>query len=323
MHSYAPTVSVIEHSIAANSGIEVCTLHLRYWRGIHAEFMTHRAFGRNARSSRAVPTKRLLTEAYFAPEVWGSNKSGMQAGEELTGWRKLLAKTIWHGLVRINRLAVRGLNFAGLHKQWANRPLEWFGWIDVIVTATRWNNFFHLRCHGDAQPEMAELADKIRDVMAFSTPRVIRPGEWHLPYIYRARKEGAKSELVPAGGRWAVDDGPVTGYFNKITDELGQTTFEEVSLEDAQKLSVARCARVSYAPFDGNSDFISEMKRYDRLVNSKPVHASPTEHQCTPDAIQRRLTDGSIVFKHPQLSGNLGPGFIQYRKLLPDESVPG
>ncbi len=48
-------------------------------------------------------------------------------------------------------------------------------------------------------------------------------------------------------------------------------------------LSTARCARLTIAPFDGNADYDAEKARFERLVVSTPVHASPAEHQASPD----------------------------------------
>ena len=49
-----------------------------------------------------------------------------------------------------------------MHKQVANRLLEPFMWHTVIVTATEWDNFWNLRCHPDAQPEIRLVAEAMR-----------------------------------------------------------------------------------------------------------------------------------------------------------------
>ena len=54
-------------------------------RFIHAEFMTHRQFSRNASSSRAVPIGRVIQEVMddtAMPVSWGKNQPGMQAGDK-------------------------------------------------------------------------------------------------------------------------------------------------------------------------------------------------------------------------------------------------
>ncbi|MCP1539988.1 FAD-dependent thymidylate synthase [Methylorubrum extorquens] len=270
---------VIEDSLSP-SGIRLLSIQLRYPRFIHAEFMTHRVFNRNGRSSRAVPVLRLLKESIVLPLFWGSNKPGMSAGDELPTWRKFLAKAIWVGMAHMNKLGVRALHWVGLHKQWANRPLEWFGSIDVLVTATDWANFLALRLDNGAQPEIRVLAQKIREAMDASTPRLLQPGQWHLPYV----SENERATLV---------------------------------IQDQLVLSTARCARLTIEPFDGAGDMVAEKARFDRLVVSQPVHASPAEHQATPDV-------PGILSRNPwkaaHLHGSLR-GWIQHRKLLANEAV--
>jgi hypothetical protein len=269
-------VKTIAHSVSPQ-GIEIYTAHARYWRAIHSEMMTHRDFGRNARSSRAVPSMTLLSEPIFIPQ-FGLNQPGMQAkNEELfPGLQDRWARE-WQELAEICREQVKRWQAEGMHKQWANRPLEWFGWIDVLITATKWENFFALRISEYAQPEFDELARAIRDEMDSSVPVLRHPGDWHLPYV---------------------------------TDSERLT----YSLDDQQRLSVARCARLSYRPFDGNADYEAEMTRYKKLMGASPVHASPAEHQATPDTYDR------LEWGNPELHGNLH-GWVQYRKTVPGEVI--
>ncbi len=267
-------------------GIRITTFHLRYWRAIHAELMTHRVFSRNARSSRAVPSKVLLTEPIFIP-VFGMNKPGMQsdliAPEELQmKWRNE-----WQDLAAVCRDYVERWSSEGMHKQHANRPLEWFGWIDVLVTSTYWNNFWALRISEYAQPEFDDLARSMKAAMDQSTPEPLQPGEWHLPYISNEDRHEA--------------------------EELGQH-----GLEILQIMSTARCARLSYKPFDGQGDIEAERARYEKLVVSSPVHASPAEHQATPDEFVSAGRSGS--WRQPHLHGNFD-GWIQYRKTIPNEAI--
>lgn len=268
-----PTAIVIADSIGETAP-RLPTIHARYWRPIHSEVLTHRVFNRNGRSSRAVPVKRLLSEPIMEPLVYGMNQPGMSAGGDLTGWRLWAARAIWIGMAQMTRLGVRGLLAVGLHKQWANRPLEWAGCIDMLFTATDWRNFMALRIDDGAQPEIRALAEAMRDAMEASTPRFLDYGEWHLPYILPDERQALPIDLL-------------------------------------RKISTARCARLSYAPFDGRADHASEVARHDRLVVSQPVHASPAEHIATP----RRPGSGT-----PH-KGNLR-GWDQYRHMLPNESVP-
>jgi len=273
-----PIVQVIEDSVSPQ-GERLTTVLFSNPRMTHADFMTHRVFSRNGRSSRAVPTKRLLAEPIVEPLFYGSNKSGMAAGEELTGWRRLLARAVWVGTARLTKLSVRLLHFAGLHKQWANRPLEWFGKIDVLVSSTDWANFMALRDEAGAQPEIQALARAIKTALDASSPRVLVAGQWHMPFVSEEERE-------------------------------------TLSTSEQLVLSTARCARLTIEPFDGNADYAAEKARFERLVVSTPVHASPAEHQATPDV----WTGLRQPWRSPHLHGNFR-GWVQHRKLLNSEAV--
>src|SRR5690606_24309199 len=95
----------------------------------------------------------------------------------------------------------RAFESAGYHKQIINRLLEPFVHINVIVTSTEWSNFFALRDHEDAQPEIHELAHQMRIAQDASTPKLLKRGEWHLPYVTDEDKEGLE---LPNQIIWSV-----------------------------------------------------------------------------------------------------------------------
>lgn len=227
----------------------IFTLELKYPRFIHAEFMTHRDFSRNASSSRAIPIAKLIdqVESYAAaPISWGSNRPGMQAGEELDGDAKSCAQDIWHAAARDAVKHARAMAKAGAHKQIVNRILEPFTFISVIATSTKWENFFRLRISPLAQPEIRDLAEKIQSAMNAFTPRMVGYDDWHLPYI---------------------------------TEEERKSQFMKPDVLAA--ISAARCARVSYLTHDGLApDFFKDLDLAERLA--KDCHASPFEHQAKP-----------------------------------------
>ncbi|TXN08960.1 hypothetical protein FV222_00375 [Methylobacterium sp. WL103] len=274
------TARVVEDSLSPD-GIRLTTFLLRYPRFIHAEVMTHRVFSRNGRSSRAVPVKRLLLESIVQPVGYEANRPGMTSVAPLTGWRKVVAQATWLGMAHLNKLGVRILHGVGLHKQWANRPLEWFGCIDVLVTATDWANFFALRLDKGTQPELQILAGLMDAAMVQSSPRLLSPGQWHMPFV----------------------------------DENERAT---LTIAEQLVLSTARCARLTIEPFDGNADYAAERARYERLVVSTPVHASPAEHQATPD--EKHFFRDVERWKQPHLHGNFR-GYVQHRQLLKNHVV--
>jgi thymidylate synthase ThyX len=265
------TAKVIEDSIAEN-GVRLTTLQLCYPRFIHAEFMTHRVFSRNASSSRAIPVAKMIEQVRNDPAMpihWGRNQAGMQANEELAPLAQEGARQLWLQAARDAASVAQVMADVGLHKQVANRILEPYQYMHVIVTATEWENFFELRNHPDAQPEIHALAKVMHFAFAESRAVELKEGDWHLPYVTRAERLA----------------------FNNDLDLL-------------LKLSAARCARVSYLTHDGQTPSVEkDVALYDRLVGSKPLHASPIEHQATP------LPEADMW------SGNFR-GWLQNRKIV-------
>lgn len=264
-------------------GIRLSTLELNYPRFIHAEFMTHRAFSRNASSNRAIPTKRLIDQTInetASPIHWGKNKKGMQADEEFSESECEKFAHDWQEFANLAVQMAKKFADAGLHKQVANRVLEPFQFIRVVVTATEWKNFFSLRLHPDAQPEIQELARVMKEVMDKSEPAKLEPGDWHLPYV-RA-------------------------------DE------SELDISDRIKISVARCARVSYLNHDNSAPNIdNDIALHDRLL--RDGHMSPLEHQGSPmrPIVGEIWEDGVTHYDKywQRWSGNFR-GWIQYRQIV-------
>jgi len=240
------TAKIIEDSVN-EWGDRLTTFELVYPRFVHAQLLTHRTFSRNAASSRAIPIKRMIKrikEDPVKPLHWGKAQSGMQAYEELTGWRLWAAKFIWWLALKFALFFASLFNLVGAHKQYANRILEPFMHITTIVTATDFSNFFYLRC-GDAQPEIQKLAQEMYFAYKCSAPKQLKAGEWHTPYV--------------------VLDDPTHPLY--VPSELGER-FKEISS--------ARCARVSYLSHDGVRDFQKDIGLHDRLTGDN--HWSPTEH---------------------------------------------
>lgn len=292
-------VQLIADSVSPE-GIRLTTFQLRYWRAIHSELMTHRVFSRNAGSSRARPSQAIIEQVRtnpWGPVEWGTNKPGMQAGDPLNIGESAEAEDRWLWAAQQAADAAQGLLDKGVHKQIVNRLLEPFTYIDVVLTATDFSNWFALRDHPDAQPEIQDLARRMKLVMDSSTPVELKHGEWHLPYIDKCDWKAAEKECQRG----------------RITRDM--PSYSEM-LEIVRKVSVARCARVSYKAFDGtHSSIQKDLELFEKLLGSQPLHASPAEHQATPD-----FYDHDAYWRSPSLHGNLR-GWIQYRKTLPNEFV--
>lgn len=303
----------------------IYTIRMRYPRIIHSELMTHRVFGRNARSSRAVPFRTMMAELRstpFVPWHWGKNQSGMQAEEEHNA--PVDISEFLDGLVYSREAAwseacesaidiACAFSRAGYHKQVVNRLIEPFSWIDVLVTATDWENFLWLRDHKDAEPHLQDLARLVgRAIKEAEVQELEIHKDWHMPYIREADYEAARNIITNNG-------------------VLRKNPTDQEVINLLLKISAARCARISYAPFDGDASYEKEIERYNLLVSSDRVHASPLEHQATPDRITGQTNYGEAfgvgaksvnTWMHPHLHGNLD-GYIQARKLVNGEIYNG
>lgn len=303
------SAKIIADSISPD-GVRLTTMLLRYPRFVHAEFMTHRVFSRNASSSRAIPVEKMIQAVIDDPAMpihWGANQKGMQAHDELSinGQREAMRR--WMEGLDLAVHTAKRLNELGLHKQIVNRVIEPWSHITVVVTATEWNNFLHLRDHEDAQPEIAELARCVRVELELSDPVFLQPGQWHLPFVDVAVEYAVVEKLLQVG---------------RITRDMPKPS-EVYSV--LVKLSAARCARTSYLTHDKKNPTIDEdTALFERLVGGDPLHASPTEHQATPDETvgydEKGMELSTPAWGYPELHGNLS-GWIQYRKMLPNENV--
>lgn len=234
-------------------GSRLTTFVATFPRIVLAEFNTHRMFSRNSASSRAIPTERLLTmvdQNPFIPESWGSNQAGMQAGVDLSEMDAAQARMKWLEARDEAVRHVRSLYELKVHKQLANRLLEPWMWTTVIVTSSTYENFFKLRCHPAAQPEIRKIADMMRDLYEGNTPRQLYAEEWHLPLV---PLEDQGVEGVSEGHGWEIN----------------------------AMISAARCARVSYTKHEAQKDLDDDMALAKRL--SESGHWSPFEHQAKAD----------------------------------------
>lgn len=286
------SATIIQDSISVN---RITTFELEYPRFIHSELMTHRMFSRNAASSRAIPVEKMHTHILDNPATpihWGKNQPGMSAKEELTDTLDK-AKSEWRIAMHIAIDSSKQLLSTGLHKQLANRVTEPFQMMKTVVTATEWSNWFWLRNHEDAQPEIHELARCMLEAYEANVPMPISTGEWHVPYVNRYRGDSGLVYLNSEGA-------PLT-------------------MEDAKITSASCCAQVSYRNNDNSLEKAKII--FDKLINSVPCHASPVEHQATPitngsgwpEGVTHMKRDGSLW------SGNLQT-WIQFRQLIPNNS---
>lgn len=305
------TAKVICDSIS-EQGVRLTTFEIEYPRIVMSEFNTHRSVSKNSSSSRAIPVSKMLEHTQtvnLKPVYFGSKKAGMQAGKELVGGDLINAKLFWESALFDAVTWATELDELGVAKEVCNRLVEPFQLVKVVCTATDWDNFFNLRLHPDADPNICMLAYNMYQDMQESKPIELKAGEWHLPYVNVGWN--GKGEMC-----YADDD------------------FNFVELEQAIKLSAASCASVSYRTEGMTLEKADKI--FDMLIKAEVVHSSPFEHIATPvkpkynelgyvrvNCSEPQSWEEGVTHMNKQgqlCSGNLR-GFIQYRHLLTNNTA--
>lgn len=304
---------VVAHSKSAYSGKEIVTFEYEMPKCILAELNTHRLFSRNAQSSRAVPISKVIEGIRTNPVTpihWGSNQAGMVAGKEIDNDVWLCTPhefpidygrdQAWVESADAVADLMEGWDKAGYHKQIVNRIGEAFTFVRGVITATEFDNFFHLRIHPAADPFIQELARCMWEALQASEAEVLYEGEWHTPYVEH--------------GKWERHD-IFEYYHNGLI----------VSSERAKQISAAACAQVSFRKLDLSDETVDRV--YSRLVDEETPHASCVEHQASPmkefhvEEFDFEWKDG---VSHVDRDGHLWSGnfkhFVQNRKLIPNEA---
>jgi thymidylate synthase ThyX len=298
------TARILADSISPD-GVRMTTMEIEYPRFILAELNTHRMLSKNSASSRAIPVKAMHEHMRLNPAQpvhWGKNQPGMQANEELTDNNLADVKFMWQRAQQdAMHWAQQMSERAGLHKQVANRITEPWMIMKTVISGTEWANFWWLRAHADAQPEIHELATKMFTEYNRSSPQLLQPGEWHLPYV--------KSHRLSSGELIYLD-----------------ATDTPITTEQARVISASCCAQVSYRKSDDS--YAKAEKIFRQLIESQPCHASPVEHQATPMDLDTTNWYEPETWEpgvtHVSANGDLWSGnlrgWIQHRKLIPGEA---
>lgn len=318
------SAKVLKYSISP-SGERMLSMEIEYPRLILAELNTHRMLSKNSASSRAIPFAKMREQLTGAPVRMGAAAPGMQdKGEHDARVPLPREATMAFDLFNIQRIVREDRDFtrsgsqvlvdphvmwefakwfaekiangyfeAKYHKQVFNRLLEPWQKMKTVISGTEWGNFFVLRQSSAADPTIQALATAMREAVRAEAPMLLHPGEWHLPYVDTHRSVGGSL-------RYSVD-----GY--------------EVGVRDAQVVSVARCAAVSYR--NTNYDVQRCWEVWQKLATPGEMHGSAFEHQASP------LSEGLLTWADGQThidargrrwSGNLH-GWQQLRKTLDGE----
>lgn len=260
------TANVIKDSY--NDSSRLTTFVVTFPRIILPEVLTHRAFSRNTASNRAKPIKVTLRELKnypFIPAIWLDKNKGMQSYNLASNFAQKKANFGYKLALNVSKFVVKYF-MSDVSKQQANRLLEPFQYTQMVLTTSHLDNFFNLRDNQAAQFEIQVLARKMKKALAKSTPTFLKPGDLHIPYI--------------------------------LPEE------ESLDLKTKLQISVARCARNSYAELSDNaltstSKVSSDVGLFNRLLKER--HMSPFEHQAV------------SIDKRRNVKNNFGVGWEQFR----------
>lgn len=313
------------------SGVRLISYELTYPRIIHSELLTHKMLCSNSASSRAIPFAKMAKQLTARPVRFGQANPGMQdKGEDFDALvadpqRKeygvrLAPEAAWEQAKDDALEWAKRFYSAQYHKQVYNRLTEPFQMMKTVLSGTEFENFFWLRNHEAADPTLHELARCMFEAREQSKPVELKAGEWQLPYVTVARRfDGKRVYLINEDSEYGPD---------------------EISLEDAIKVSCARTAAVSFR----NEDYGLEkcLEVYDKLVGDERKHASAMQHAATPmsDEYLPRNTISTVALNVPHDSstwqkgishvdreGNLWSGqfknWIMHRKTIEGENYSG
>lgn len=278
--------TVVADSLAP-SGVRLTTMLLTYATMVHQDMLTHRTVykfraadggdewaeidaSKSTNSNRAKPTKDVLREVWQTPYVptrFPKRAASMHSSRGyLTGWRHHCARQLWlKGRYLALALACLLMWLPGVHKQIANRVLMPWTMTTLVMTAVDvwWRHFFTLRDHYAAQDEVQDVAQLAAVAYAHSQPESLQVGEWHLPWV-------SKAERIA---------------HNNLT---------------CIRLSVARCARTSYArtheemiDMSRKRPLRDDLALFGRLAVMEPPHDGPREHQAWAHSV-REFRSGNL-----------------------------
>lgn len=282
---------ILRHSVS-EAGVELVTFEVNYPHAVHKDVMTHR-WARNFQSFRAVPPEKLLDKLrkgeHFTPEVFGQRVKGMGQGSQ-DAIDQALAQSVWFDHVDDSIAKAEKFLALGIAKQQVNFLIQDLCFIRGIITTTtpKLDNFFGLRLaldeNGDplARPEVYKIAAMMQEAYLGSRPAIVKADDWHLPLI----DENDYADIA----------------------DIAEMEGRQAACDILKKVSVGRCARVSYLTHDGKRDLEADIQKHEDLLWDG--HMSPFEHQG--QAILEPWFDAEYV-------GSFENGWRQYRKMIPNE----
>ncbi len=340
-------VEIIKDSINAQ-GDRITTFMCSLTQTVVKELLRHRMFSFSSSSMRAIPALKVLentAENLFIPVEWQKPHKGMQ-GTEYHDDREDLDLE-WELAALDALVRAQNIHKMGGTKQMSNRLVETFGYVNLLITATEFENFYELRCpiyryNGEFFRSWKDLVNKAsNDGSSLGIVELIKnftikerlennvsQAEIHIQELaeamWDAHNDSKPDFLLP--GEWHVpfdkkmdDDGIISVL---SSDGVRNNYWDHIDVERVVlMISAARAARLSYNTFEGVIDHEKDYKLAIELL--KEGHMSPFEHsaQCMSEDEYSECVktlwckDTQQFYQEEGWLGNFR-GFKQFRQLL-------
>ena len=268
---------------ARRDGKRITTFLIQAPQTVLSHLVRHRVFSFSVSSKRALSAKRMSTSTNFMPKFRTAHVRGMQPAEFITdeGALEALEFHWWRAKEFIEDFLDSDYAYYNVAKEIMNQLTVPWQIINILVTATDFENFFNLRIHPDTQLETQVVAYKMRQLLQTNTPQYLTKDQWHIPFY--------------------------------TSDMAALDTWEKLAV------SAARCARTSYQLPDKNinSTVESDLELCKKLLTF-PFHASPFEHQAIPATMADLYPDIPKEY-YSTIKSNYHANFtnwVQLRKLI-------
>lgn len=246
----------------APCGVRLTTIEAVYPRFIHSELMTHRMFSRNAASSRAIPITKVIEKVANDPAI-----------------------PIYWGK------NTRGMSPTSEIKDPEEAKKLWLEARDKAIEMAE--QLSKMKVHKQIVNRILEPFVWMTTIITatqwsnWESLRLHQDAQQEIAFLAQLIKQ-TRNESIPIEREWHLP------YIDDHEMEHG--------LNIVKKVSVARCARVSYLTHDGKRDIQRDLELHDRLLTgSGHGHWSPFEHVAR--ALYTPLQSGNFI------------GWEQYRKM--------
>ncbi len=141
-------VKMVSDSYRESNGARVTTMLWRVPRFLLPQLNAYRMFSRNVSSSRSKRFSTTVSEVRrnpYTPYIWQKDHKGMQGDELLELWKIPFVNALWKLSMWNQTVLANAISRFGVSKQYTNRLIEPYMYVDYLVTSTTFDNFIKQR----------------------------------------------------------------------------------------------------------------------------------------------------------------------------------